>query len=325
MSVRSLAWARKQARAGCRRVQEGEQRLRLIGPWPSKTRCGPRPARRHGCHSGYSVGSRRLDGGWSAGHSRLGQRGERGHRATRRSGYWTGRRQRLPESRGFCSPRRPPQPGRAHLTLDYSEFASAYGGGWSGRLGLVPAAGLRPDHARQGGVQRAHAAEGEQRHRRTDPLRRRRAAPRPPPSAPTVLALAATSGDTSASGAGDYSATPLAPSSTWEAGGSSGSFTWSYPHGHPARCGRVRLRRWGCRTTRAASTAVRPRPTTRPPRSVRASTCPPLVHRAVVRQLRQGRPGRQVRPVLEVRERLARPQRQVQRAGQGRHEPACGG
>ena len=29
------------------------------------------------------------------------------------------------------------EPGRAHLTLDYSGFASAYGGGWSGRLGLV--------------------------------------------------------------------------------------------------------------------------------------------------------------------------------------------
>ena len=31
------------------------------------------------------------------------------------------------------------------------------------------------------------------------------------------------------SGSGDYKATPLAASSTWEAGGSSGSFTWSYP------------------------------------------------------------------------------------------------
>lgn len=31
------------------------------------------------------------------------------------------------------------------------------------------------------------------------------------------------------SGAGDYKATPLASSSTWEAGGSSGTFTWSYP------------------------------------------------------------------------------------------------
>lgn len=34
---------------------------------------------------------------------------------------------------------------------------------------------------------------------------------------------------TANSGAGNYKATPLAASSTWEAGGSSGSFTWSYP------------------------------------------------------------------------------------------------
>ncbi|MGY3685096.1 hypothetical protein [Streptomyces sp. TE33382] len=35
--------------------------------------------------------------------------------------------------------------------------------------------------------------------------------------------------DSGPSGAGDYKATPLAASSAWEAGGSSGSFTWSYP------------------------------------------------------------------------------------------------
>ena len=40
-----------------------------------------------------------------------------------------------------------------------------------------------------------------------------------------VLALAAGT----KSGSGDYKATPLASSSTWEAGGSSGTFTWSYP------------------------------------------------------------------------------------------------
>ncbi|MFD0391834.1 hypothetical protein ACFQ3Z_00315 [Streptomyces nogalater] len=36
-------------------------------------------------------------------------------------------------------------------------------------------------------------------------------------------------------GAGSYKATPLSASSTWEAGGSSGSFTWSYPCGCPGR------------------------------------------------------------------------------------------
>ncbi|WP_328392390.1 polymorphic toxin-type HINT domain-containing protein [Streptomyces sp. NBC_00390] len=45
-------------------------------------------------------------------------------------------------------------------------------------------------------------------------------------AAPTVLALTATA---TASATGDHQATPLAASSTWEAGGSSGAFTWSYP------------------------------------------------------------------------------------------------
>ena len=39
--------------------------------------------------------------------------------------------------------------------------------------------------------------------------------------------LAATSGPSGA--AGDFTATPLAPSATWQAGGSSGDFSWSYP------------------------------------------------------------------------------------------------
>ncbi|CAM5269591.1 hypothetical protein SFUMM280S_07111 [Streptomyces fumanus] len=44
-----------------------------------------------------------------------------------------------------------------------------------------------------------------------------------------MLALAATTSGESASGSGTYAATPLSPSATWEAGGSSGAFTWSYP------------------------------------------------------------------------------------------------
>lgn len=43
----------------------------------------------------------------------------------------------------------------------------------------------------------------------------------------TVVALAATAASTS--GTGDFSATPLAQSATWSAGGSSGNFAWNYP------------------------------------------------------------------------------------------------
>ncbi|MFD7314706.1 hypothetical protein [Streptomyces sp. NPDC059883] len=43
--------------------------------------------------------------------------------------------------------------------------------------------------------------------------------------APMLLAAAADS----SGGGGDYSATPLSPTATWEAGGSTGDFTWNYP------------------------------------------------------------------------------------------------
>ncbi|WP_405908933.1 RHS repeat-associated core domain-containing protein [Streptomyces sp. NBC_00828] len=118
------------------------------------------------------------------------------------------------------------QPGRAHLTLDYSEFASAYGGGWSGRLGLVqlPACALTtPDKAacnERTPLKASNDIAGQT-------LSADVALAASSSSAPTVLALAAASA-ASASGSGDYSATPLASSSTWQAGGSSGSFNWSY-------------------------------------------------------------------------------------------------
>src|SRR5690606_1544726 len=37
--------------------------------------------------------------------------------------------------------------------------------------------------------------------------------------------------------AGDYTATPLQPSSTWSAGGNSGTFAWSYPMRTPPSVG----------------------------------------------------------------------------------------
>ncbi|PSM43648.1 type IV secretion protein Rhs [Streptomyces dioscori] len=112
--------------------------------------------------------------------------------------------------------------GKARLGIDYSAFASAYGGDWAGRLGLS----RLPDCA----LDDPTAAKC----RRTDTLdftnnraQKQLSAPLSLSSsgAPVMLALAAGT----KSGAGDYKATPLAASSTWEAGGSSGSFTWSYP------------------------------------------------------------------------------------------------
>ncbi|WP_228040542.1 RHS repeat-associated core domain-containing protein [Streptomyces chromofuscus] len=122
------------------------------------------------------------------------------------------------------------EPGRAHLTLDYAKFASAYGGGWAGRLGLVRLPGCAlttPEKAecRKGTPLASHNDVGEQTVSADVPVTTSG-------TQATVLALAATS-MTSASGAGTYTATPLSSSSTWEAGGSAGSFSWSYPMSVP--------------------------------------------------------------------------------------------
>ncbi|GHE73637.1 hypothetical protein GCM10018785_47200 [Streptomyces longispororuber] len=118
--------------------------------------------------------------------------------------------------------------GTARLDLDYSAFASAYGGDWAGRLQVL----RLPDCALD--------SPGKADCRTREPIKytndredeRLRAALSFPAAGPgakegrtLVLALAAGT----KSGAGDYKATPLSASSTWEAGGSSGSFTWSYP------------------------------------------------------------------------------------------------
>ncbi|MCI3276570.1 RHS repeat-associated core domain-containing protein [Streptomyces cylindrosporus] len=121
------------------------------------------------------------------------------------------------------------EPGRAHLTLDYSGFASAYGGGWSGRLGLVrlPACALTTPEKAACRTRTPLSSDND-----VDGQTVSADVALASASSATVLALAATSG-TSTSGAGDYSATSLSSSSTWEAGGSSGAFTWSYPLSTP--------------------------------------------------------------------------------------------
>ncbi|MFF2382632.1 RHS repeat-associated core domain-containing protein [Streptomyces sp. NPDC058108] len=123
------------------------------------------------------------------------------------------------------------QPGTAKIGIDYTRFASAYGGGWSGRLQLfqLPACALTtPDKAscRTRTPLPSHNDISTHTVTASTPLSAPDArAKQPIPE--TVLALAATTG-ASASGSGDYTASPLSPSSTWEAGGSSGAFTWSY-------------------------------------------------------------------------------------------------
>ncbi|WP_079073631.1 RHS repeat-associated core domain-containing protein [Streptomyces sp. Root1310] len=132
--------------------------------------------------------------------------------------------------------------GSAEVTVDYGGFASAIGGDWSQRLKLVQLPGCvltapqKPEcrtqlplssqndfahHSVSAKVRLAESAVG----RSTQLLRDAGNA-----STATVLAVTATGAGSGQSpkGAGDYSATPLSESSSWQSGNSAGSFTWSY-------------------------------------------------------------------------------------------------
>ncbi|MDX2564817.1 RHS repeat-associated core domain-containing protein [Streptomyces sp. TX20-6-3] len=117
------------------------------------------------------------------------------------------------------------KPGAAEVEVDYSSFASAVGGAWATRLGLVSLPGCAlttPQKAECRETTTVPSRNDTDEQTVTADVARIDAAPR-------VMALAATTAGGSDKGAGDYKATPLSSSSSWEAGGSSGSFTWAYP------------------------------------------------------------------------------------------------
>ncbi|MGV9991606.1 polymorphic toxin-type HINT domain-containing protein [Streptomyces sp. NPDC003374] len=133
--------------------------------------------------------------------------------------------------------------GTAEVSVDYSGFASALGGGWSQRLRLVrlPACALTTPQRPQCRKQQPLPSHNHIARQTVSATVDLAAAPTGPSEQPlptarsaapatTVLAVAAAASGTgqSPSGTGSYSATPLSPSSSWQAGGSSGSFTWSY-------------------------------------------------------------------------------------------------
>ncbi|MEU7012481.1 RHS repeat-associated core domain-containing protein [Streptomyces sp. NPDC046385] len=124
--------------------------------------------------------------------------------------------------------------GPASLGIDYSKITSAYGGDWAGRLQVsrLPECAVSSPASAECRVFKPVKYTND----RVDQtltanvgfptVGAARQSASAQASGRTVL-LAVTAGPTSARG--DYSATPLSASSSWEAGGSSGSFTWSYP------------------------------------------------------------------------------------------------
>ncbi|MGW0667599.1 RHS repeat-associated core domain-containing protein [Streptomyces sp. NPDC002746] len=122
--------------------------------------------------------------------------------------------------------------GKAQLGIDYDGFVSAYGGDWAGRLQALrlPDCALSDPAKAECRTRTPLQFTNDRKHNRIDAQLTFGTAAASEPAArgegrTMTVALAAGT----KSGGGDYKATPLAASSTWEAGGSAGTFTWSYP------------------------------------------------------------------------------------------------
>lgn len=114
---------------------------------------------------------------------------------------------------------------KLRVSLDYSSFSDVYGGNFGPRLSLVtlPACALTTPQKESCRAQSpvAGADNDAESQTLTGTVSARTLA------AGTPMLLAATAD--SSGGGGDYSATSLSPTATWEAGGSTGDFTWNYP------------------------------------------------------------------------------------------------
>ncbi|MCX5535759.1 polymorphic toxin-type HINT domain-containing protein [Streptomyces sp. NBC_00006] len=111
--------------------------------------------------------------------------------------------------------------GTVGTTVDYADFAEAYGGGYGSRLTLVelPACALTtPDKATCRSATPVATDNDTEQQRLT--------ASTVPLKAGTPTVLAALAGDSAKTG--DYKATPLAPSATWSTDLNTGDFGWSY-------------------------------------------------------------------------------------------------
>ncbi|WP_427923935.1 polymorphic toxin-type HINT domain-containing protein [Streptomyces sp. cg40] len=115
--------------------------------------------------------------------------------------------------------------GAWQFHLNYASFADAYGGSYGSRLTFVqlPQCALTTPTDPKCQVQKPLASHN-------DPAAKTVSVTLPATagaSAKTPMLLAATAASSGPSG--DFSASPLGPSATWEAGGSTGDFNWSYP------------------------------------------------------------------------------------------------
>ncbi|MEV7616163.1 polymorphic toxin-type HINT domain-containing protein [Streptomyces sp. NPDC089799] len=119
--------------------------------------------------------------------------------------------------------------GPARIQVDYGTFASVIGGGWSTRLALasLPSCALTTPEKSECRKTTLLTSDNSVKNRTVTGIVP--AVPKAVAGAdPAVFAVMADA-SSAGKGAGDYKATPLSSSSNWEAGQSSGAFSWSYP------------------------------------------------------------------------------------------------
>ncbi|WP_435238607.1 polymorphic toxin-type HINT domain-containing protein [Streptomyces sp. YPW6] len=112
------------------------------------------------------------------------------------------------------------------VEVDYSAFRGAYGGDWAARLRMVemPACALTTPHKAACRTSKVLKSSNDTE-KQTVSVTAVAAS-----GSPTVLAATAAESGSS----GSFKATPLQPSGSWSAGGSTGAFNWSQPIGIPA-------------------------------------------------------------------------------------------
>ncbi|MGE5155882.1 MAG: hypothetical protein ACM3JP_00100, partial [Betaproteobacteria bacterium] len=107
------------------------------------------------------------------------------------------------------------------VSLGYSGLASSFGGDWSARLRLMAVPACASTTPNKPGCQATPVPSTNNVATQSVSADISLA-----PSGGSVM-LAADAGSNSAGG--DFTATPLSPSATWSAGGSTGDFNWNYP------------------------------------------------------------------------------------------------
>ncbi|WP_338036525.1 RHS repeat domain-containing protein [Nocardiopsis alkaliphila] len=108
--------------------------------------------------------------------------------------------------------------GPVRVEVDYTDFASAFGGDYGSRLDLVALTGNEEGPGRF----TSHPLEA------TNDTNAQTLTALAPATSGGVLLAAVATGE-SEEGTGDYTATSLSPSSTWNVGTQAGGFSWNYP------------------------------------------------------------------------------------------------